>query len=123
MKLSLSQAAKEAKKSKATISKDIKNGKLSANKVDNRFEIDPAELFRVYPKETAETGSEPDAVTVIEQVVNGEKDKEIAMLRELLEAKDKHIESVERQIGVLNQKLLTAPADEQQKGLWKRIFG
>lgn len=49
-KFSLTQAAKEVGKSKPTISKAIKTGRLSAHKVGNGYEIDAAELFRVYPK-------------------------------------------------------------------------
>lgn len=49
---SLTQAAKEVGKSKPTISKAIKTGRLSAKKVGNGYQIEAAELFRVYPKET-----------------------------------------------------------------------
>lgn len=49
-KFSLTQAAKQVSKSKPTISKAIKTGRLSAKKVGNGYEIDAAELFRVYPK-------------------------------------------------------------------------
>ena len=55
--LTMGQAAKEAGVSKATLSRAIKSGKISANKNDNGgWDIDPAELFRVYPV-TAATGS------------------------------------------------------------------
>ncbi|UOA17246.1 hypothetical protein [Sulfitobacter dubius] len=62
-KFSLTQAAKQVSKSKPTISKAIKTGRLSAKKVGNGYEIDAAELFRVYPKvsphvEASETPSE-----------------------------------------------------------------
>lgn len=51
MKLTLGQAAKEAGVSKPTLSRAIKSGKLSAEKqADGSFSIDPAELFRVYPR-------------------------------------------------------------------------
>ncbi|WP_143058103.1 hypothetical protein [Loktanella fryxellensis] len=49
---SLTAAAKEVGKSKPTISKAIKTGRLSAKRVGQGYEIDAAELFRVYPKET-----------------------------------------------------------------------
>jgi hypothetical protein len=52
MKLTLGQAAKECGKSKATLSKAIKSGRLSVlGKTSAGYEIDPAELFRVFPKE------------------------------------------------------------------------
>lgn len=45
----LGTAAKATGKSKATISRAIKNGRLSATKnSDGTFSIDPAELHRVY---------------------------------------------------------------------------
>ena len=48
--LSASQAAKQVGKSVPTITRAIKNGKLSATKTDNGgYQIDPAELFRVWP--------------------------------------------------------------------------
>ena len=49
MKLTLTQAAKEAGVSKSTLSRAIEKGRLSANKDDlGRFQIDPSELFRVF---------------------------------------------------------------------------
>ena len=53
MKLSLSQAAKEAGKSKSRISAAIKSGELAAVRNGNKFQIDPSELFRVFPKPSA----------------------------------------------------------------------
>lgn len=50
MKLTLGQAAKEVGLSKTAISNAIKNGRLSAEKLEGgSYAIDPAELFRVYP--------------------------------------------------------------------------
>lgn len=50
MKLTMGQAAKEAGVSKATLSRAIKSGKVSATPSGNGgWEIDPAELFRVFP--------------------------------------------------------------------------
>ena len=58
-------AAKETGKSKATISREIKKGKLSAKKKeDGSYEIQAVELFRVYPrKETPETGASEQSAT------------------------------------------------------------
>jgi hypothetical protein len=51
MKFSLGQAAKETGLDKSTISRAIKSGRLSAQRKDGGggYEIDPAELFRVFP--------------------------------------------------------------------------
>jgi hypothetical protein len=52
--LSLSQAAEETGKSKSVISKALKTGKISHNgKDESGYKIDPAELFRVFPKNPA----------------------------------------------------------------------
>lgn len=49
--LSLREAQEESGKSKSTIQRAITKGRMSATKNDNgEYEIDPAELFRVYPK-------------------------------------------------------------------------
>ena len=58
MYFTLNQAAKETGKSKGTISRYLKNGKLSfIEKNDDGYKIDPAELFRVFPKKQGETRS------------------------------------------------------------------
>jgi hypothetical protein len=78
---SLTAAAKEVGKSKPTISKAIKTGRLSAKKVGNGYEIDGAELFRVYPKliqsEPEKVAPDSNAVDLLEL--------ETKMLREQLE--------------------------------------
>jgi hypothetical protein len=53
MYLTLGKAAKEAGVAKSTISKALASGKLSyREKNSDGYKIDPAELFRVYPKQT-----------------------------------------------------------------------
>lgn len=55
MKYSLSDAAKATGKNKTTIQRAIKTGKISAVKKDSgAYEIDPAELHRVFPFATAQ---------------------------------------------------------------------
>ncbi len=50
MSYTLGEAAIACGKSKSTLSKAIKSGKISAFKNDNgAFEIEPSELFRLYP--------------------------------------------------------------------------
>ena len=53
----LGEAAKQAGISKPTLSKAIKEGRLSAEKQpDGSYRIQPAELFMVYPWKPLETG-------------------------------------------------------------------
>jgi hypothetical protein len=59
MYLSLGQAAKEAGVAKSTISKALSSGKLSyREKNSDGYKIDPAELFRVYPKTSKNSAEE-----------------------------------------------------------------
>ena len=60
--LTLSQAAKTVGKSKPTVSKAIKDGKLSAQKVNGVYQIEPSELLRVFPAVNLEN-SLPPALT------------------------------------------------------------
>lgn len=116
MKLSLGQAAKEAGVSKATISRAVKTGKISADKVGNQYQIDPAELFRVYPPNVSETAKSNDA----QPLSNAANDTEIRMLREMLDAKNEHIEDLKSELQQAHkekQALLAAPAPR------RRIFG
>lgn len=55
MPLSLSAAAKEVDRSKSTLSRAIRDGRMSATRCeDGSYQIDPAELFRVFPSPVAQ---------------------------------------------------------------------
>ncbi len=59
MYFSLGQAAKEAGVAKSTISKALSSGKLSYTEKNSAgYKIDPAELFRVFPKTATTSSSE-----------------------------------------------------------------
>jgi hypothetical protein len=89
MYLSLGQAAKEAGVAKSTISKALSSGKLSyREKNPEGYKIDPAELFRVYPK-TTKTSEEETASNdwqrgqaAAETIANAAFDKCIDLWRE-----------------------------------------
>lgn len=71
--LSLSQAAKLTNKSKSTINRAIKTGKLSATRHDDgSYSIDPAELSRVFDLEphssSRRTNSESDGTLLRERI-------------------------------------------------------
>jgi len=64
MKLSMGQAAKEAGVSKTSISRAINSGRLSASKVDGiGYQIDPSELFRVFPRNRNAYSKKEQSVT------------------------------------------------------------
>lgn len=71
--LSLSQAARLTGKSKSTINRAIKTGKISANRhEDGSYSIDPAELSRVFGLEPQEGSkrrdAEPDGTRLLERI-------------------------------------------------------
>jgi hypothetical protein len=71
--LSLSQAAKLTGKSKSTINRAIKTGKLSAARhEDGSYSIDPAELARAFDVEPPEGAkrrdAEPDGTRLLERI-------------------------------------------------------
>lgn len=60
MYFSLGQAAKEAGVAKSTISKALSSGKLSYTERSTAgYKIDPAELFRVFPRSSSNGSEEP----------------------------------------------------------------
>ena len=83
--LSLSQAAKLTEKSKSTINRAIKTGKLSATRhEDGSYSIDPAELARAFDVEPLEGTKRRDAdldgtrllerITALEAMLNRERE-------------------------------------------------
>lgn len=71
--LSLSQAAKLTGKSKSTINRAIKSGRLSATRhEDGTYSIDPTELVRAFDLEPPEGAKrrdeEPDGTRLVERI-------------------------------------------------------
>jgi len=61
MKLSASHAAKKVGKSTQTITRAIKSGRLSGEKLDGGgYAIEPVELFRVWPKVSNDSSATPE---------------------------------------------------------------
>jgi DNA-binding transcriptional regulator GbsR (MarR family) len=92
--LTLGEAAKATGKSKPTISKYIKNGKISyVSKDDKGYQIDPAELFRVFPVKNEKT---LQSLTHDLHDSNPLLTQEIEHLKTALAEKEKTIEGLER---------------------------
>jgi hypothetical protein len=128
MVYTLGEAARATGKSKATISKAIKSGRVSARKDETgTFHIDPSELHRVYPptvssehKKTPETNSEKTNI-----------DGTIRELQARLEAAHERLSDKEAVIADLKEdrdrwrQQATALLTDQRlpKGLISRLFG
>lgn len=135
MAYTLGEAAKATGKSKPTIQEQIKKGRISAVKDElGRYQIDPAELHRIYPPVQKE---EPET----EQSLIGrlaEKEAEIKALQARLEAISELKGRIEnecedlredRNFWRLQARALPAPeasAQEpqtQKRGFFHRLFG
>lgn len=100
MAYTLGEAAKATGKSKATISKAIKNGRISAIKDETgTFRIDPAELHRVYTT----TASHEQEETPSGPVVNTTNDGLIRELQARLEAAHERLADKETVISDLRE--------------------
>ena len=120
MKLTLGQAAVEVGKPKSTISRSIKSGRMSAKKIGNKYEIDPAELFRVFP-----------AIVVQPQGGNDQQphnrpaeqtDIEVRMLREMLERERETVDDLRQRL-TRAELLLTDQREkpkQPRKWFWQR---
>ena len=92
--LSLGQAAKETGRSKSVIFKALESGKLSyVEKTTSGYKIDPAELFRVFPR-TVETEQKERLETTRTDAENEFLKRENELLRQQLERERSQIDDL-----------------------------
>lgn len=147
-KLSANRAAKEAGIAKKTLLEAISSGRLTASKNEKgHWEIDPAELFRVYPKTGSEELEKPQPTPLENHQKQPETsvlEVEVKMLREQIERMDTERERERSQLGdqieALKEQAERQSADHRQalaaltdqreraaeqpkRGLWARLVG
>jgi hypothetical protein len=127
--LSLKDAAETVGMTKPALFKAIKSGRLSATRDDKgQYQIDPAELFRVYPPpKTEPVTRNPESLQL-----------EIDGLRREIQQRDERFNDMRAQVDDLKTDrdhwrqqatmLLThqptpAAAETPRPGLWRRLFG
>jgi hypothetical protein len=127
MAYTLGEAAKATGKSKATISKAIKSGRISAQKDETgTFNIDPSELHRVYPlhvsieqKEThAKVPNQPDIDGIIKEL-----QARLEAAHERLSDKETVIADLREDRDRWRQQANALLSDQRPKGFWKKLFG
>ena len=141
--LSLSQAAKAAGRSKSTIGRAIKSGRLSAARNDDdTFSIDPSELFRAFPQGgpgtvgdgtnetmrtppfgTAGTGAEPDEIKALRDEL-AKAEQRAAVAEAQAEERARALDAAERNLADL-RRMLPAPASIPEidaRPWWRKIF-
>jgi len=122
MSYTLNEAAKAVGKSKTTIHRAIKSGKISASKLESgAYAIDPSELHRVFQVGTEEcttrNGTERRETADIRlEMLEKERERERQLLEEtiadLREDRDKW-----------RQQATALLEDKRPKGLLRRLFG
>jgi len=126
--LTLGEAAKMTGKSKPTISKAIKDGKISANKVDGVFQIEVSELLRVYPAKsetdantTPSSGNAENTAITDLQIKHLEeklRDAEHRMMK-LEQERDQAIDDARSD----RARFMALLEDNRPKGFWARFTG
>jgi predicted site-specific integrase-resolvase len=142
MKHTLSQAATATGKSKATIQRAIKSGKISARKASSgAYEIDPSELHRVFPATVKRVSQHPNEtilnsmkriqespdINAIQRIANLEKELAVMEARKngLEDQKQNLTESVDdlrRRLDTSEGRVTALLSDQRPKGFWKRLF-
>lgn len=128
MVYTLGDAAKATGKSKATISKAIKSGRISAIKDETgTFQIDPAELHRVYPATVSNEHKETPTETSGEQEKSGlirELQARLDAANERLADKDETISDLREDRDKWRQQATALLTDQRTKpGFWSRLTG
>ena len=119
--LTVTEAAKAAHKSRATLYRHIKKGDLSARKQpDGSKGIDTSELIRVFgplhqdtlqTRKTAHPETDPNTALLQSRIEALERENEL-LRRELADAKNEK----GRLLGLLEQKLLAGGQKHRRKG-------
>ena len=121
----LGTAAKHVGKSKPTISKAIKDGKLSATKVDGVYQIDPSELSRVFPS-TATTS--PQATTslsvplALSEQRNVHLEATVEDLKSRLDDMKAERDQALQDAREDRNRVVALLEDQRPKSLWSKLF-
>ena len=134
MTLTLRQAADKCGKSRSTVHRALKSGKLSGSRDDDgTWSIDASELARVFPWDAHEHGHWDDKGRGRDET--GDSSAVLAvrveMLEQQLERERDTVEDLRRRLDRAEERAfaLSAPSPTQrqqegpQRGLWERVRG
>ena len=123
----LGAAAKATGKSKATISKALKSGRVSGHKGDDGvFHIDPSELHRVYPPiSQSERQETPESIpeNTHTNILIRELETRLEATQQRLTDKDGVIDDLREDRDRWRQQATSLLEDKRPKGLLKKLFG
>ena len=141
-KLSANRAAKEAGVAKKTLLEAMNKGRLTAGKNDKgHWEIEPSELFRVFPKqgithqveptptphENTQNHSENSALTAevkaLREMLVREQEQAADQIADLRRRLDSEAEERRKLTAQLTDQRQTPIEPPQKRGLWARLVG
>lgn len=130
MQYTLGEAAKATGKSKTTLHRAIKSGKISATKQDdNSYSIDPSELHRVFPPVTPERAPEQLHRNNVEHQ-NGMAETLRLQLETMEKERGRERQLMQETIADLRedrdrwrQQATSLLEDKRPKGFFKRLLG
>ena len=124
--LTLGEAAKMTGKSKPTISKAVKDGKISGQKVDGVFQIEVSELLRVYPAKSETEATPPSN----KAEANAITDLTIKHLEEKLRESESRMQKLEQERDQAvddarsdRARFMALLEDQRPRGFWSRLAG
>jgi hypothetical protein len=125
MPYTLGQASKSTVMNKATIAHAIKKGRLTAQKNDiGEYQIDPAELHRVYPPLPASSDTKSDDINPHQPVDLLIKIAHLEARLEIINELKSQIEDVKRERDEWRtQAKMYLPAPKPKGGFLARLFG
>jgi predicted site-specific integrase-resolvase len=113
----LGTAAHAAGVSKSTLRRAIEKGRLSATRrEDGSYEIDPAELARVFPRPSADTAEMARSDTAND---TGGLQREVAVLREVVEDLRRRLDASEAERRQAQERLTALLTDQRPVRRWK----
>ena len=126
--LTLGQASKMTGKSKPTISKAVKDGRISGKKgKDGVFQIEVSELLRVYPAKSEEKS---DPLVLTKDMGNAVAEIEKKFLEEKLQDMERRMMKLEQERDQAVQdahedrsKFMALLEDKRPRGFWGRLRG
>lgn len=126
MSYTLNEAAKAVGKSKTTIHRAIKSGKISASKLDSgAYAIDPSELHRAFHTGTTERTKWND--TEQHKTTSGTADIRLEMLEKERERERQQLQETIADLredrDKWRQQATALLEDKRPKGFWARISG
>lgn len=125
----LGTAARHVGKSKPTISKAIKDGKLSATKVNGVYQIEPSELSRVYPNTPpteALTGPQRAVSTSVPLALSEQRNAHLeatvgelkSRLEDMKAERDQALQDARED----RNKVMALLEDQRPKSFWAKMF-